>query len=988
MSGRIWLAAASMWLVVGVAHAGAQTQTGEIVGRVQDGSGAALPGASVTLTGSVLLQPQTATSSESGAYQFTNLPIGMYSVRFELAGFKTLVREQVRVETGFSTQLHAQLEISTVQETVTVTSESPIIDPRRRGTSTTFTNDMLQNLPSARDPWVVLEQAPGIAMDRANVGGTQSGQQSNFISRGATTTNNMWSIDGVTVTDLVATGASAIYYDFDSFEEIQISTGGNDASLQTGGVGINLVTKSGSDRFKGSGRYYITDDRFQADNVDDELRAQNATSGNPIQRIEDYGFEAGGPLYRGRAWVWGSYGKQDTNVGILGFYERRDGCPTSRTDPLAGQLATRDLRACLRPDTTLLDNYNVKGSGVPFRGNTASWLSNFAEKFRNARDGSDLRPPETVFVQKGPVWTHKFSDQHVFTDRLLADLQVASVGGNFSLEFPDPALRDVQRSFELAAPAGLWGRSFQESIFDRPFRSVNANLSYFRPSFLGGDHAFKMGVGYRTANGDTTSHIGGNTTAQFTRGVATFAELHRDAATNYTSTNTSFFLQDTYTKGRLTALLGFRIDRQTDKALGASVEAHPFVPDLLPAASFDGVDPGVVWTDVSPRLGLTYDVTGSGRTIARASFSRYYGQMGPSTLSAILNPLTAVTLRLPWTDTNGDQFVQRSELNFGVAPTLVAGNWNAANPASPATANQLDPEVRNDSTDELIAGLEHQLGFGVAVGAAYIHREYGDFLWDDAIGIAAGDYSPVSGFVATGCRGGACPAITYYVPNFQRPTSFVRTNRPGRTRTFNGLELTARKRMSHNWMAHASFAYNDAVEHFDDPLGYGITVPVALTTQSDDPTETPFLDEAQYAPESSGSGIGAVFTNAKWVTKLSGMYSLPWGINVSGVYNARQGYPFIQAILVTGRPRGASNVLVPTAPIGESRLASFQQVDLKVEKVLRFGTTRISGSFEVFNLLNANTVLTRERQLNSNTAGDARGILAPRVARFGLKVNW
>ena len=243
-----------------------------------------------------------------------------------------------------------------------------------------------------------------------------------------------------------------------------------------------------------------------------------------------------------------------------------------------------------------------------------------------------------------------------------------------------------------------------------------------------------------------------------------------------------------------------------------------------------------------------------------------------------------------------------SELNFATPATLISGNWNRDDPASPTTANQLDPNAKNDSTDELIVGVEHQLGFGMAVGASYIYRTYDDFLWDDAIGISASDYSLMPDFVATGCRNGPCPSVDYYVPNFQRPTSFLRTNRSGRTRTFNGFELTARKRLSHRWMAHGSFAYNNAVEHFDDPAGYGITVPVSLTTASDDPSEAALFDGAQYAPESAGSGIGAVFTNAKWLVKASGMYSLPWDINVSGVVNARQGYPYIEAILVSGRP--------------------------------------------------------------------------------------
>ena len=265
------------------------------------------------------------------------------------------------------------------------------------------------------------------------------------------------------------------------------------------------------------------------------------------------------------------------------------------------------------------------------------------------------------------MWTHKFSDQHVFSDRLLADLQIAHVGGNFTLDFPDPSLATMQRSFEITQPAGLWGRSFQQSIFDRPFDSVNANMSYFRPAMLGGDHAIRAGVGYRTADGLSLSHVGGNTTARFTAGVGTAADLHRDAATLYTSNAWSFFLQDTYTRGRFTAMAGLRVDRQDDKALGASVTAHPFVADLLPEATFGGVDPGIVWTNISPRLGVTFDPRGTGRTILRGSYSRYYGQVGPGTIAAALNPLTAVQLRLPWSDANADRFVQRNELNFSVA---------------------------------------------------------------------------------------------------------------------------------------------------------------------------------------------------------------------------------------------------------------------------------------------------------------------------------
>ena len=304
----------------------AQQQTGEIYGRAADTSGAVLPGATVTVAGPALIQPRVAVTSETGTYRVPELPIGTYTVTFELAGFRSLAMQDIRITIGFRAQINAALELSTVQETVTVTGASPLVDTREVGTSSTFDLETMQNIPSARDPWVMLERTPGIFMDRANVGGNQSGQQSGYISRGATTTNNKWSIDGVDITDMAATGASPIYYDFDMLEEMQVTTGGADASQQTGGVGINLVTKSGTDKFKGNARFLITDQNFQGDNITPELKAQGAGSGAPIQNIKDYGFDVGGPILKSKLWDRGSYGAQDIKVGVVGFYKKTPEC--------------------------------------------------------------------------------------------------------------------------------------------------------------------------------------------------------------------------------------------------------------------------------------------------------------------------------------------------------------------------------------------------------------------------------------------------------------------------------------------------------------------------------------------------------------------------------------------------------------------------------------------------------------------------------------
>src|SRR5919201_1940472 len=458
MKVRLTALVVAALFAVGVSTAFAQQQTGEIFGKVTDQSGATLPGVTVTLTSRILLQPLTAVTSESGTYQFPRLEIGTYTVRFELAGFKTVVREDVRVTVGFSAQINAQMGISTVQETITVTGESPVVDTKDTGTKQTFTNDLLQSIPSARDPWVILQQTAGIAMDRENVGGNMSGQQSNYVSRGGFTFNNKWSLDGVDITDMSATGASPSYYDFDAFQEMTINTGGVDVTQQTGGVGINLVTKSGSDKFHGSGRYYGTDDQFEANNITDAQRLQGATSGNPIQWIRDYGTEMGGPIRRGRAWIWGSYGKQDINVGVINFYKPDAACQQMKADEAVNVLShsIKDVNSCLMTDKTLLQTTNLKGEVQLFKGNKLSLFNNFSKKVRNARGADDLHPIETTTPQHavpasfgkhwwntGPNPTYKFGDQWAVSDRLLVDIQYAHIGNNFTLGFHSPELRDV-----------------------------------------------------------------------------------------------------------------------------------------------------------------------------------------------------------------------------------------------------------------------------------------------------------------------------------------------------------------------------------------------------------------------------------------------------------------------------------------------------------------------------------------------------------------
>ena len=992
---RYWRTAfiVTLLIIASVAPGFAQQQTGDIRGRVTDNSGAVLPGVTVTLTTPTGTN-QAAVTSETGSFVFPRLTVGTYVVKFELAGFKTVIREEVRLTIGLTIDLNQALEISTVQETVTVTGETPIVDTTRVGTQATFSREVLQSLPTARDPWVIIEQAPGVAMDRANVGGSQSGQQSGQMSRGQLGTQNKWTIDGVDITDMSATGASPIYYDFDMLEEMQIVTGGGDASQQTSGMGINMVTRSGTDRLKGSARYYITDDQFESDNVTEEMKRARAGSGAPIQSIKDYGFEIGGPILKGKLWYWGSYGRQDIKAGIVGFYLPTPECQAIKTalaaDPLA-PIPTDEVRSCLGTDGTKLNNYNWKLTWAPATNNRFAFQNTWAEKFKNARDASDLRPPETTFIQSavpstygtwgwdvGPSPFWKAGDQHVFSDRLLLDVQWAHLGNNFILDFQDPALNLVQPTFEITT--GLWGRSYQRSgPYIRPTDSLDATVNYFLPGTLGGDHSFKSGLRWRTAPAYSEVHRGGNTVARFRNGVASEAYLYRDSITEYDLSTWAFYVQDTFTRDRLTLKLGLRYDRQQDAALASSVPAHPFAPQWLPEAKFGGADPGVVWNDFSPRLGFTYDLTGQGKTIINANWATYYSQMGPGTVSGILNPVTEALIGFPWADANNDKIVQAGELNYGTILTF-GGNYDPNNPSVVATANTVDSNIRNERTQEFIAGFDHELAPGWGVGANYIWRKYDRFNWDDTVGLASSDYSPVKYMPpSASCpqASARCPEITYYVPNFTIPSLRIRTNRPDFFRDFNGFELTMRKRYANRWMASASYAYNSAKEHYDSPASY------------EDPTAVINRDNAQYAPEVGGSGIDNVFPNTQWIFKLNGQYTLPWwDINTAAVYSARQGFPFPQRILTPSRPNRAGTTTVLLDPLGDVRLPSFQTFDLRVDRAFKFGKFSLIPSMDIFNVMNAGTIMAQRTTQNASNANNISGVVAPRIIRFGVRATW
>ena len=289
---------------------------GSIKGTVKDADGAPLPGVAVTLTGSKTPM-LSAVTSEKGNFRFLNLAVADdYSLKFELDGFNTLIRDKLVVVFGRDINLDIALEQAAITEEVVVVGQAPVIDTKRAQVGVNVGEEMIMGLPTARNPWVIMSLIPGVLIDREDVGGNEAGQQSSYYGHGSSENDNTWGIDGANITDNSALGAAPAYVNISSYEAVQINYGNNDIKSQTGGVQINLVSKRGGNDY--SGTFYLDLERnaWQADNVPQELKDIGYSAAG-INRLYLYGANFGGPLVRDKVWFYLSWGVQDIDALAL-----------------------------------------------------------------------------------------------------------------------------------------------------------------------------------------------------------------------------------------------------------------------------------------------------------------------------------------------------------------------------------------------------------------------------------------------------------------------------------------------------------------------------------------------------------------------------------------------------------------------------------------------------------------------------------------------
>lgn len=931
----------------------AQTYTGNIHGVVKDSSGAPIPGATVTVAGDQA--PRVTVSEADGTFRILRLEPGRYTVSAELEGMGRTERV-VNVVVGANIDIDLRLA-QTVSESITVTAATPVIDRRAVGTGENLQLVELTQVPSARDPWVMLQSVPGVLVDRVNVGGNKSGSQSYFVGKGVERNQTSWNVDGVNVTDMASTGASGFYYDFDSFEEMQVATSGADPRVQTPGVQINLVAKRGTNDLRGSGRWFWTDKQFQSDPEVPAEAVDYLEAVNSIDSITDYGFEAGGPLVRDRLWLWGAYSRNDIDL-----------VPAGEGDS----------------STTTLDNWNGKINAQLLPTNQANVYYMRNNKTQFGRSLGPDRPLETAHAQSGPGYVLKVEDTHSFSSRFFSTLTLAKINNGYVLDPIGGFGTDMYWDQDGGRPQRSYYR-YEQQMPQKQIRSDNSTFVK-----LGNiDHELKFGFGYRQTPVNSMSAWPGtgNWGAIFEDDPAeNYAAITRPAVVDYGTDYMDFYIGDTIQLGNVTIMAGLRYDRQRASNDSSEVPANPTFPELLPAVYYEGDERTLSVDSFSPRLGATWSL--NEKNIVRASYARYVDQLGAGDVGAN-NPFYRIQyLYFYWNDLNSDKLVQRGELG----DLFDSANIDPDNPGAGYSIGRVDYDMEMTKTDEFVLGYQREIGNAFSVAANYSYRKRTDFIWTTYEKTRGGnDFYTPEDFELAGTQSGTLPDGTAYAEPYYRlkrgvPAPFyqVTTNRPDYDQTYHGIELSATRRMIDRWMLRANLTLSDWTQNVGD-RGF----------ENGDPTRQILGDSCSNCDGATVASNGGSdgYINSRWSFSLNGVYQLPYRINLGAAVVAREGYiiPYYWRRNVRD---GFGNKRILLSEFDENRLDDVVNVDLRVAKEFSLPAgIGLEVGLDLFNATDERTVLWRDNRMYVADGRDPENnwideIQSPRVWRLGARLSF
>ncbi|MFA5910427.1 MAG: TonB-dependent receptor [Vicinamibacterales bacterium] len=950
----------SIALAVALAGAAeAQQQTGAITGRATDTSGGALPGVTVSVTSPNLIGgARTAVTDELGVYRFTLLPGGQYTISFVLPGFATLNVQQVNLNAGATATINGKMEVAALQESVTVTSQSPTIDLESANVAVNWDQQKLDDLPSSRSLTGLVSMIPGLYATSFDVGGSNFGTGSGPAARTfGRAGGGVVSYDGM-IWDQT-------YGDFGTYEEAQITTAAKGADAMNPGVTMNLVVKSGSNVFKGVGSANYQSGDFQGKNVTPELLAKGYAPGvNKFTSYKDFYGEIGGPILKDRLWFYASHRDASSGNLIPGFISLADRQQvefyTKLQDPtgkITYQITKNNKFEGMFQVGRKWQPYRTASRYVPLEStqNQDSW-SLVGPSFKWLSILSS-RATFDASLQRGGYW---WPDVPWTTDVRKTDLATNNGPTRGAFLETDRKPRRWQYGATFAYFANLWGRNHELKSGYLGWRNMVETKNIGYPN--------QQQYRYRSLAGDPGCNEAQNYDGCFTRPDSVLVYDYPNTTASGEWYN-SAYLNDKITLSRkLTLNIGVRFDRYSSfLPEQGNPGTGPFAAtNIYP---YKGEENFPIYQSLVPRVSAVYDLTGEGRVAVRASYGRYVG--GSSGASANPGPGGA--------DVNPNAIITRTYSNWdGRIPyTPVAANLTST--AGGGTSRTIDPNLKGPFVDEYTAGLDLGLSRVVTLQFNYVRKMDGN--GNQSINLAL----PYEAYTAT--RTGIDPGrdnvtgtaddrtlIVYSVPNTY-PTfgrNIERIVQAAGNNRYHAFGTTLNKQLSNNYSFLVSFDadYRDL---------------------RDNAARNP--NEALYGPQSgniSGSNLGTgnyQFAASSWnySVRVSGSYQLPWGLMFATSFLAQSGEPYFREVQI----RDASNTNIPIRIEPQAGRYEWTKIwDNKLSKRFKtFGNQSVEGTLDLFNSLNTNTIFGQTNR-NGSTYLAPTDIIAPRVFRLGVRYRF
>ncbi len=998
MSRKLGLIGILLGLSVALASAPAwaQVQTGSIFVKATDEQGSAVPGATVSLTSPVLPRPLSGVTDSTGVHRFPSLSLGTYTVTISLQGFQTISRENIVVLQNQTTSIDLVLKVGAISEVITVRGETPVVDVKNVRVNVNLDAMLLETTPGGKDIWNILEyKIPGLVFDTPDVGGNQAGLQRSFTARGTPNSQNVQLVNGVNVGDPAAIGFSMNYYEPSTFENISVTTGAQDISMGTSGTLINMVTRSGTNRFGGQTLGTYQGQGTQWDNIDEDLKRKGfRPEAQAVGYISNFNVQAGGPFVANKLFYFGNFEDRRTHVNVPGY--------PAISPPQIPQLLSGNTQ-----DTTDITSMSGK---LTYALNASNRIEGYANRQwydkpnRGAGAGvtldSNTKEYDT-FVITQVAWNT------VVTDRLFGDTKLAYSNTHFPLSQKHT---DQQSILDNSTSVRSRNAATDSLMFRRRLQ-FTSNWNYYLPNLFGGRHEFKFGFdnGYtpedvtqkRVDNVNLTfrSQTGGGCSVPPCAGNVTIfnSPVFIKRAVN----NTAIYAQDSFGVGRLTLIAGIRWERVEGflpeqvhpsseyfpsgtviSGLNVTLNTGGVLTQYVVPDTFARVDNAPLWKNWAPRVSGTYDLFGTGKTVLKASLGKYFDQIGTGTPGP--NPNGTVSQTYGWTDLNGDLVFQKGNAVWNglryVGGEFGSGTFTTSIP----NPNPFDRNRRRTWRLEATAGVDHEVAPGLGVSATFIHRkEYDPYGTVEA---NVEDWPNLFTQIQVtepgrdGLTGTADDRIlTVYTQN---PGSTLVSNSVNDSRLgvrYNGIELLGNKRYANGLAFLAGYTYSREK--------------VDLLSLAN--------PNAAYVNAAGTSG------GRRHNFKAIGSYVFPYRITFGVNFRISSGLPITRTVSISGCSAtittnclNQGSTTVNAEPRGSVELPALSTLDLRAGRIFNLQGQRFEISMDVYNLTNANTVFSVRQgtgQTNIRYANDPTqpvttiptfmsptGILGPRIIRFNV----